>query len=136
MNYTITPSSDGKFIVVRVRGNITRQIAMQFNVEAHALGRQLGIIRYLVDATGARNTETTIDNYEFAYSDMRNTEGIDHSARVAALVDPNDHSHDFIETVSRNAGQNVRIFRDHDQAMRFLMGDEGQPIWDSAQEIE
>jgi hypothetical protein len=121
MEYTITPSSDRMFIILKVKGNITRRTAMQMNLEAHTLGKQLKVRRYFVDATEARNTDDPIDDYEFAHSDMRQMEGIDKLARVATLVSPNDHSHDFMEIVSRNAGLQVRIFTDPDEAKRFLM---------------
>ena len=42
------------------------------------------------------------------------------SAHVAILVSPDDRSHDFIETVNRNAGYNVRVFRDADAAISWL----------------
>ncbi len=123
MEYTITPSIDGMFITLKIKGHITRESATQLNLEAHALGKQLKIRRYLVDVTEARNTDTVTGNYDFAYSDMQKMEGIDKSAKVAILVDPSDHTHDFIETVTRNAKLNVRIFTDPEQAMRFLSGD-------------
>jgi hypothetical protein len=120
MNYTITPSEDGKYIIIKVQGEINRQIAMKQNREAHALGRKMGINRYLVDVTEARNTESNLDKYHFAYHDMKRDKDIDIYARVATLVSPGDHSHDFIETVSRNAGLNVKIFTDPDLAKQFL----------------
>ena len=121
MNYTITPSGDGKYITLTVTGEIHRKAAMQQNLQAHALGRKLGINRYLVDVTGARNTDSVKDSYDFAYTDMSVTEGIDKTARVATLVDPDDHSHDFIETVSRNSGLNVTFFTDLAQAVDHLL---------------
>ena len=126
MEYSITPSKDGTYIILKVKGNITRNSAMEMNLEAHALGRQLHIRRYLVDVTEARNVEFNTENYQFAYTDLRKTEGIDKHARVVTLVSPDDHSHDFIETVSRNAGFNLRLFTDLRQAKRFLM-DEDSP---------
>jgi hypothetical protein len=123
MEYSITPSEDGSYIVIKVEGNITRKEAMQQNREAHALGKQLGINRYLVDVTEARNVEPPIENYEFAYNDMHRDEKLDITARIAALVDPDDHSHDFVETVSRNAGFDMRLFRDRDEALRYLQAD-------------
>jgi hypothetical protein len=121
MEYTITPSSDGMLIVLKVKGNITRQTALQMNLEAHALGRQLKIKRYFVDMTEARNTDKPLEDYDFAHSDMRQTEGIDKQAWVAALVSPNDHSHDFIETVLKNAGLHLKLFTDPVEAKRYLM---------------
>lgn len=45
------------------------------------------------------------------------------SCAVALLVSPDDHSHDFIETVARNAGLNVTIFTDLQAAKAYLTGD-------------
>lgn len=120
MSYTINLSNDGKYIILVVKGEINRQIAIPQNQEAHALGKQKGIQRYLVDLTAARNTDTIPDQYDFAYKDMQQAEGIDRLARVAVLVDPGDHSHDFIETVARNSGQDVRIFKNREAAEAYL----------------
>ena len=120
MDYTITPSNDGMFIILKVKGNITRKTALQMNLEAHALGRQLKIRRYFVDVTESKNTDKPLEDYELANSDMRQTEGIDKQAWVAALVRPDDHSHDFMETVSKNAGLHLKLFTDPDEAIRYL----------------
>jgi hypothetical protein len=121
MDYTISPSIEGTFIILKVKGNITRQGMMQKIFEAHAFGKQLQVRRYLVDVTEAKNTDEVIENYMFAYSDMQEAEGIDKYARVAALVSPNDHSHDFVETVVRNSGLNFSLFTELNLAERFLM---------------
>ena len=123
MEYTITPSGDGKYIILKVKGNITRQSAMQMNMEAHAVGKSMGIKRYLVDVTEARNVDTDTSTYAFAHLDMRSVEGIDRTARVATLVSPGDHTHDFVETVSMNAGLDVVFFTDLEAAKRYLLGD-------------
>lgn len=121
MSHTIQVSEDNRYIVIIVKGEITRKDAVQQNLEAHALGKKMGINKYLVDVTEARNIDSVQNNYDFAYTDMRHTEGIDKLARVAAIVSPGDHSHDFIETVSRNAGFNVTIFNDPEEAKQHLL---------------
>lgn len=123
MRYTIGVSEDNRYIVITVKGEITRKDAVEQNLEAHALGKKLGINRYLVDVTEARNTDSVQNNYDFAYTDMHHIEGIDKLARVAAIVSPGDHSHDFIETVSRNAGFNLTIFSDPEEAKQHLLGE-------------
>lgn len=120
MPYIITPSKNGKYINVKVKGDIDTKIAMSYNIEAHALGKKLGINRYFVDLSKSRNIESVADNYKFAYEDMK-TPLIDKSARVAALVAPEDHSHDFIETVLQNSGFSIRIFTDRKLAKNFLL---------------
>ena len=72
----------------------------------------------------ARNTDSIVENYDFAYKDMSETENIDRLARVAILSSPGDHSHDFIETVTRNSGLNVKLFNDPELARLFLTDEE------------
>ncbi len=122
MSYTIGLSDDHKYIVIKVKGEMTSKLAMQQNVEAHALGTRLGIHLYLVDVTEARNVDTAVSTYNFANEDMHEEPVIDVHARVAMLVSPEDHSHDFVETTSRNAGLDVTLFRDRKLAIRHLLG--------------
>jgi len=93
---------------------------MNYIVEAHALGDKMGVKRYLVDVTEARNVDSAVKNYEFAYSDIKKADTVNPKARVAALVCPGDHSHDFIETVLYNAGQPIKIFDDLSKAQEYL----------------
>ena len=118
--YSIRPSEDQSYIVLTVLGDFVGKAMMKYVVEAHALGKKMGINRYLVDVTKARNVDTIVGNYEFAYSDMKKAEGIDPFAKVAALVGPGDHSHDFIETVLINAGLRLQIFHDLGKAREYL----------------
>jgi len=122
MPYHLEPSECGRYILMTVTGDINSQTAIGQNLEAHALGKQLGIRRYLVDLTNSKNTESVLGNYTFAREDMKETEGIDEGARVALLVSPDDHSHDFFETVARNSGLSVTIFRDRDLALQHVTG--------------
>lgn len=121
MSYTIKPSDDGKYIILKHWGEITSELAMQRNLEAHALGVELGLTRYLVDVTEAKNVDSVTKTYKFAYEDMRVPPGINRNARVAMLVSPNDHSHDFVETVTRNAGLDVTLFRNREAAIKHLL---------------
>jgi hypothetical protein len=118
-SYSIAPSADGTYIIQTLRGVITRVTAIQYNLETHALARRLGIRRILIDAVECKNVESESGNYDFAYRDMT-AEGFDRDARVALLVSPDDHSHDFVETVCRNARLNVTLFRDRALAEEYL----------------
>lgn len=121
MSYTIAPSSNGEYIIIRVLTDIDRELAMKFVVDANALGMRLGIRRYLVDVVQSRNVDSVIDQYDFAYTDMQQAARIDKEARVAVLTAPGDASHDFIEIVARNAGFAFRLFADPLEAEAFLM---------------
>jgi hypothetical protein len=121
MSYSIKPSEDGNYIILKHWGEIDRKLTTQRNLEAHALGAKLGIKRHLVDLTEARHVDTVMNTYDFAYKDMQFLPGIDKKARVAVLVSPDDHSHDFVATVAINAGQNVKLFRDREAAIQHLL---------------
>jgi len=117
----IKVSDDGKYVILKHWGEINSEITTQRNLEAHALGMKLGITRHLVDVTEATHVDSATNTYKFAYEDMRLLPGINKKARVAVLVSPDDHSHDFVETVTRNAGQNVTLFRNREAAIKHLL---------------
>lgn len=120
MDYSINASPDDKYVILNIKGNVTRRSMSPVVFEAHRLGHQLNVHCYLVDLLESRNIETVVDNYEFANVDMRYPD-IDQNACVAFLVSPEDHSHDFVETVSRNAGMDITIFTDRNKAIQHLL---------------
>lgn len=122
MPHSVAPSQDGSYVILTVVGTIPTTEMLGYILEAHALGRELHLSRYLVDASESRNANSPAENYAFARRGVGAQEGIDKSARVAALVSPDDHSHDFIETALRNAGYDFTLFRDREQAVRHLTG--------------
>ena len=120
MSHVINVSEDGKYIILEIAGDITTENIMNMILEAHALGEKLKISQYLVDGIRARNMSSVTDNYNFAYKNMRATPGVNLSARVAMLVSQDDHSHDFIETVTQNSGFVTKLFRDRNSAIDYL----------------
>lgn len=119
MPHTIRIVGDPPLILVTITDDVTRESAVRFNLEAIETGEKLGIHRYLFDARGARNVEQPSGNFAFANEDLTSI-GVDRANRVAMLVDVDDHSHDFVETVARNSGHPVTIFRDLEAALDFL----------------
>ncbi|MBI9049822.1 MAG: hypothetical protein JEZ00_10405 [Anaerolineaceae bacterium] len=123
MSYTIKVSEDKLYIIVVTSGELTNEISMQQSIEASELGAKLSINRYLFDHTNCRYVESPINHYEFVNKEIKSSDAVDPHARIAAFVHPEDHSHDFIETVSRNAGVDVTLFRDRDEAIQHLIHD-------------
>jgi hypothetical protein len=115
----VAVSEDRHHVLIKITGTINRRSAVEYDQRAHALGRESNIRRYFMDLTECVNVDPAADAFEFAYHDMR-ADPFDPRARVTALVAPDDHSHDFIETVCRNAGHNVTLFRDRAEALRHL----------------
>jgi hypothetical protein len=120
-HYIISASNDSRYIILKIMGKTNRKRLLVLSLKAHELGQELGINRYLVNVTQARNTDTPVDSYNFVNEDMKNTEGIDKSARIATLVSPWDHSHDFLEMAAQNAGLEFRLFSNAEDALRFLL---------------
>ena len=120
MGCEIIVSEDGKYIIQFVTGDLTGEMALEYNLKTHALGRELGINRYLVDVTKSRNVDPAPNDYNFAHTKMKSNPSIDPSARVATLITPGDRSHNFIETVSRQSGLDVTIFTDRFKAIEHL----------------
>ena len=73
----------------------------------------------LVDLRGCRNEDKPANNFFFAKDDTQKA-GLNSEARIALLVEQEDHSHDFVTTAMRNAGFNVSIFREESTAISWL----------------
>ncbi len=120
MSYTVSPAPSRDYILVEIVGEVTRELASQHVTDAHALGSKLGINCFLFDVTRARNTETVLGNFKMAYEDARRLPAQARRACIAVLADPTDDSHNFSETLARNAGLDVTLFREHDKAVAHL----------------
>lgn len=121
MSCTLIPAPDGSHILMKIVGDITAHSMLGYVREINILGRTLGIHRHLVDLTECRNVSTATENYDFSSRDMRSDPDIDLRVHVVLLVSPEDHSHDFSETVARNNGLDVTLFRDREQALAHLL---------------
>ncbi len=119
--YSIKPSEDHQYIILTVQGEFTAKTFMKCIVEAHTFGKEMGVRGYLVDVTDARNVDSALETQQFAYSDMKTTAGEDPFAKVAGLVSPGDHSHDFVETATSNAGMFLKLFTDRAEAVAYLL---------------
>ena len=119
MEYSISLSDDSKYIFLKYKGKINREIALKATVEAHERAKKHGISCILVDVIESTNLESVINNYGYAYEELR-VAPINRQMVVALLVDPDDHSHDFIETLMINAGHNLKLFRDRERAIQHL----------------
>ena len=112
-------SDNNKYIIVQVNENMTRALAERLGFEAIQLGNTKNITRFLYDLRNSRNTESINVNYIFANQDMKRLE-TNPNNMIAMLISPGDKSHDFIETVLRNAGYNVRLFEVELDAIAWL----------------
>jgi hypothetical protein len=123
---SITVSENEKYVVIMGKGTIGSgdpNILIQRLIEAHELATERGIRNILVDVTEARNTLGISESYDIVYHKITREPAVDRYARVALLVAPDDHSHDFTETLARNAGFNFTLYRDRDLALASFAQD-------------
>lgn len=119
MTKEIKVSDNGKYIIVRVNEDMTRTLAESLGLEAMHLGIKKNLSKFLYDLRNSRNKETINANYIFAKQDLKRLDP-NPANKIAMLTSPNDKSHDFIETVLRNAGYNVKLFIIEEEAIIWL----------------
>lgn len=119
VDYIIELSENQKFFRVRVKGQVTTDLARQWSVDLAERNRSLGIKGLLFDVRSANNVSSIIENYLFTYEGSVSLD-MSRNIRSAILVSEEDRSHDFIEITFRNAGYNVRIFTDESVAVKWL----------------
>lgn len=116
----MTPSEDGHFIEVVVVGEVTRTDALELTEAQFALGRDLGIQCFLVNATKSPNVSGVYDNVRFTLGDVPAVPPPDLRARTAVLIDPADHSHDFYVAFAQSQGLDIALFWDRENAIEWL----------------
>ncbi len=119
MKYHVNFPNGKGYVLAKITGFVEISSLLNCLIEAHAMARQRKVNCCLMDLTDARNLLTTLENYHFAYTDM-NHPGIDRRLHIAMLVNPDDHSHDFLETLARNNGRDMTIFTSLAAAERYL----------------
>ena len=119
MKFEIALADSRKYVICTVHEPVTTDFALEFGKAASQFARQHGLVRQLYDCRKVRNVDSVFHNYDFAYRDMVNLE-LEHNNRAAILVEATDRSHDFVQTVLRNAGYNVKVFVDEQQAIEWL----------------
>lgn len=119
MNYKISLLNNETIIACKVIGPMTKDTAVQFSRDMDVLSREKNIKRFLIDVRGAPNVSDALENFRFANEDMTEL-GLQKNVRCAIMVDEDDGTHNFVETLIRNAGYNVRIYSNEKKAMLWL----------------
>ena len=120
MPYNLSISDDNTMIIIKVDGNVNSTMALEYSMNAYLLAKDKGILCFLIDLTNARNQQTIAENYDFMNLDLDESGFVDRRAKIAMLVSPEDHSHDFVEKIARIMGHNILLCRKMDDAITFL----------------
>lgn len=121
MDYEISTPADTNYVYIRVYHTITSDLERSFADEAIKTAKASQRMHYYCDVTGVKNVTDPSDMYKLAYEDLA-AMGLDRRSRIAILVSPDDHSHDFIETVFVNAGYLCLLFHEEEHALAWLRG--------------
>lgn len=119
MDYKISLDENLGCIFIKVFNAMTSEIGAQCGPEIVRLSEEKHIKRFLFDVREAPNTQTDVQNYNFATEKISDFD-FPHDSRSAFLVNPGDTSHDFITTIFLNAGYRVKSFTDEESAMSWL----------------
>jgi len=120
VEFTITPSEDGPYIEVVAIGAADSDDIMELSRLQFAMGRELGIHRFLVDATRSPNANSIMGNIRFTMADVPTIPAPEPAARTAVLVDPADHSHDFYVAFAQSQGHDIALFWNREDALDFV----------------
>ena len=119
MAYDISISEDKTYVSVRLRANVTKDIAIGFTKEAASRGKTAGLKKIFIDLRGVKSESGVLEKYEFAY-EVGIHLGLTPEWKVCMLRDEERSEMQFIETVMRNAGFDYRMFTDEDEAFTWL----------------
>ena len=108
-----------KYIHIIVTTEITYELALHFLQQAYHQASPLGIRNFFFDVRASRNIESTSNNYHLIRNDLERI-GYDRAVKLAILINLNDDSHDFVETVATSAGYNCKIFTCEESLLEWI----------------
>lgn len=115
-NFEVERAIDGSYVRIRVLRDLTRKTALEMlGAGVTELGAN-GARGFLVDVRGVRSGIGTLDAYDLVHHDLRAL-GFPRGVPCGWLAAPGDATHEFLETVARNAGYLWTIFLDEARAV-------------------
>lgn len=119
MKYKLSYDQEQDLIVEKVEGEIDPHAVKAMATEFAELVNRSGCRKLLNDLRGAHITSSTFDIYNMPR--IVDTQGVPISCRRAFLLSGSSEDFNFLETVSINVGQQVRIFiNDMEAALEWL----------------
>jgi hypothetical protein len=120
MHFEISLAANGQYGIVKVNAPMTHALATEQLKVIKELTARTGAVNFLIDLRESQFIESVGTHYVFA-NDTLDRFQMQRANRFALVVAPDDYSHNFLEVASNNAGFNLKIFRDYQQAVDWLM---------------
>jgi len=119
LEFDLKLEPNGSFAILTNRRKVTLQSAIQHQRAMRLFAEEHGVHHFLLDTRGMSFSGTYVDLFRFARKILHN-EGFDSTWKVALVTSPKDRSHDMLEIFTYNAGYQVKIFTDYDEAQVWL----------------
>jgi len=110
---------NGSFAILTNHKDVTLHSAIEHQRAMRMFAQKYGVHHFLLDTRGNSFRGTYVDLFRFARK-ILHKEGFDSTWKVALVTSPKDRSHDMLELFTQNAGYQVKIFTDYDQAQVWL----------------
>ncbi len=121
MGYELSYDAEKKIIRGRVLGELNPSLVKNMAVDLEKLGRKHKCPRLLSDLREAVISKSLLDIYSMPR--VVEQAGMQKSFRRAIVVNPPVNDYRFLEIVSVNEGQEVRVFSDPEEALRWLVAE-------------
>ena len=119
MPHQLSYDADTGILTARVSGIVDKSLVQSVASEMHAKTEKHKCTRFLNDYRHAYVDLSTLD--VFGLPKLIESMGTDPRSRHAIVVKGMTPMIRFFETVTRNRGENVRVFTDMDQARAWLL---------------
>ncbi len=124
MPHSIAYNSDASVIEIKVQGDFFLSEAKEMVSEAMEVAKEQNCFLLLCDLRAATVKLSTFEIYQLpnVVSEKSASLGLHPHKLKRAFVATNDlKDYDFFETVTVNRGQSAKVFRDVDEAKKWLL---------------
>lgn len=125
MSNSVTYNQEDGFIRIEIQGKMDKALVKKLASLTARIAREHDCYLILSDAREATSALSTLDIYDLPriIVQILTETGLEVHKFKRVLVVSNDvDDFTFFETVSRNRGQNVTLFRNIDEARSWLLG--------------
>ena len=125
MSNTVTYNQEDGFIRMEIRGKVDKAVVKELASQTALIAKKYDCYLVLNDAREATSGLSTLEIFDLprVIVEILTETGLDVHKFKRVLVVSNDvDDFTFFETVSRNRGQKVTLFRNTDEARSWLLG--------------
>lgn len=123
MPFTIDKKDEG-YLLVTLTGALTPALAYEYDEKMNAMLEETGLLPILLDARSGTARVSSIDLFQIA---RRKSRGLATDCKKALVFHKGIPGVNMYEIIAQSHGQNLKTFRDFDEAETWLLSDEDAP---------